>query len=958
MSFKISEKFTLTKKENLKDLKTQVYFYEHKKTKASVIFLKNENENMSFGTFFKTPAENNKGTTHILEHCVFTGSEKFNKGDIMDFMKDNSLSSYLNAGTYIDATLYYFASSFQKDYFNLMNLYLDFVFFPKLDLEKYRREAHFFQKSEGKIDFNGIVFNEMKDSLLDYSSKLWYSMSEFYQKGPYSYESGGNPLDIVDLTLDELKDYHKKYYHPSNSCTIVYGKVNQKKAFSMLDEVFSRFEPQEEKISIQVTPVPENKSLEVSYQASGEKPVKNFVKYYLLRGIHSEEDFLSLDLGIYSLFAFDFSPVKRELEDSKLATTIKFEILSDLRYPIVAIICNGVSDGKEKQLEDLLDKSLRKHSKNLNPEIKEIIYKKEELRLKEIEFSVNQGIEAIMQMIGKIKLGYDPLIGLRGKKSLKTIEKILKGKRLEKFLVENFLTSQTLSILFVPSNNLLDEYKEKLDNKLKEKLSSIDINTLEKEIEVHEKAIGDGVETKNYTYPEIKKLSAKDLDIKVRDFEVKEKDSILYTEVDSSDITRLKIFFDISNFDESKYFYLNLYQRVSDQLGTKNFSFQDFSKIRNKHLATFSHTEDFTQNIQNREFLFTYNFYVKFLAEDTKQTVDYLKEFKENLVFDKDRLLFILKKILTRKKLDLENSPENFARPFAVSYHSPVSFYHYQQGSFPFLEKLEDLVKNFDQKFEELELELQNVHNYIFNQKCVVYFGTSKDNFSHSLNSSKEIISKLNLKVSSFDKFDFFNYHEFKNYRSNMPIESYYHMNSNSDSNTILMSLTYKDIPNENIEILKSAGLYLYDYLWERVRIIGGAYHASWSYDEDSSSSVFYSFSDPNIDSTIKTFDNLKNKYDISKLSKNSYEKLKVKGLSKYKLIYTNSMIFKRGIDNLISHRSLQYRKKLLDRVMKLDLTGYKELFNYLINVQSKLIVAIASKENLKKSKHKYLSIK
>ena len=132
MSFKISEKFTLTKKENLKDLRTQVYFYEHKKTKASVIFLKNENENMSFGTFFKTPAENNKGTTHILEHCVFTGSEKFNKGDIMDFMKDNSLSSYLNARTYIDATLYFFASSFQKDYFNLMNLYLDFVFFPKL----------------------------------------------------------------------------------------------------------------------------------------------------------------------------------------------------------------------------------------------------------------------------------------------------------------------------------------------------------------------------------------------------------------------------------------------------------------------------------------------------------------------------------------------------------------------------------------------------------------------------------------------------------------------------------------------------------------------------------------------------------------------------------------------------------------------------------------------------------
>lgn len=958
MSFKISEKFTLTKKENLKDIKTQVYFYEHKKSKASVIYVKNDNENMSFGTFFKTPALDNKGTTHILEHCVFTGSEKFNKGDVMDFIKDNSLASFYNAGTYIDATLYYFASSFHKDYFNLMNLYLDFVFFPKLSLEKFRREASFFQKEGDRIDFNGIVFNEMKDSLFSYDNQVWYTISELFQKGPYSYESGGNPKDIVDLTVEDIRDYHKKYYHPSNSNTILFGKINQKKTFSILDEVFSKFEPQKEKISIQVTPVPENKNLKVLYQASSEKPVKNFVKYYLIRGIHSEEDFLSLELGVNSLFLYDFSPVKRELEDSKLATTIKYELVTDLRYPLVLIICDGIVDGKEQELEVLIDSSLRKHSKNINPEIKEILYKKEELRFKEIQFSLNQGIGAITSMIGKLKLGYDPLIGIRGKKTLKLVEKIFKGKKLEKFLVENLLTSQTLSVTFEPSSSLLEEYKKELNKKLDKKILEYDIRELEKEIVKHEKEIEESSNNKNYTYPEIKKLTTKDLDIKLRDFEVKEEDSIYFTEIDSSDITRLKLIFDISKLDESKYFFLNIYRRVAEHQGTKNHSFQEFSKINEKHLASFSYYTDFVQNIQTRENLFTFNFYVKFLHEDSKQAVNYLKEYRENLIFEKDRIFFILKKLLTRKKLELESSPENFAIPFAKSFHSPFAYFEYQQVSFPFIEKLEGLINNFDEEFENLSKELNDIHDFIFNQKCVAYFGTSKDNFSNSLNTTKEIIDLLKLKNTSYKSFEKYVYKEYEYFKKDLPAESYYHMNSNSDSNSNIMSLHYKDISNDDMNVLYSAGLYLNDYLWNRVRILGGAYHSSWRFDDEFGSSYFYSFSDPNIDNTLKVYGNIKNKYDISKLSKTSFEKLKVKGLARFKMIYTNSMIFNLGIMNLISEKSYDLRKKLLDRVLRSDLNQYKEIFSNLLNVVNKVVVVIASKENLKKSKHKYISIK
>ena len=114
MSFKISDYFQLIKKEKIKESKTTVLFFEHKKTKASVIYFQNENENATFGTFFKTPPENSKGTTHILEHSVFEGSKKYDQENSLDFIMNNSLASNFNAMTFPDKTMYFFAPHFRK----------------------------------------------------------------------------------------------------------------------------------------------------------------------------------------------------------------------------------------------------------------------------------------------------------------------------------------------------------------------------------------------------------------------------------------------------------------------------------------------------------------------------------------------------------------------------------------------------------------------------------------------------------------------------------------------------------------------------------------------------------------------------------------------------------------------------------------------------------------------------
>ena len=577
MSFKISDYFQLIKKEKIKESKTTVLFFEHKKTKASVIYFQNENENATFGTFFKTPPENSKGTTHILEHSVFEGSKKYDQENSLDFIMNNSLASNFNAMTFPDKTMYFFCSSFQKDYLNLLDIYLDFVYFPKLEEKTLRKEGHFFKKNDNGYEFNGIVFNEMKNSLLGFYSNLYESVSYFFDKGTYSYISGGDPLEVVDLTIDEMKNYHKDKYHPSNSHTVLYGKINKNKVFSKLNEIFSQFEFEEKNFEIQATPIPENKKMNIEFQdMDGDE--NNFVKYYLLKGLNDEQDFLGVDLARNYYMAHDFSVLRKVLEESNLCSSVEEVYISDIKIPVFAILCRGVDHKNIEALEDLIDKNIYKLSKNISLEINDLLFKMYEFQLKEIEFSKNQGLGVLLACSRFLNYNQDPLIGQRNYKSLKIIQKLLKGKNFEKFLSEKFLPSQTLSIKFSPSKTVLSDYNQKIETKLKSKLQEEDLNVLNKKIEEHEKFLNQ--EKIEPDYKDLKKVKIQDLDLKIATFDCGLNENIFYSNLNSADLFRLELNFDISDFNFSKLEYLGIYFYQVTQLSTKNYDFQKFSVLK------------------------------------------------------------------------------------------------------------------------------------------------------------------------------------------------------------------------------------------------------------------------------------------------------------------------------------------------------------------------------------------
>ncbi|KAH9656124.1 presequence protease 2 [Citrus sinensis] len=225
VSNEVAEKLGFEKvlEEFIGECKSKAVLFKHKKTGAEVMSVSNDDENKVFGIVFRTPPKDSTGIPHILEHSVLCGSRKYPlKEPFVELLK-GSLNTFLNAFTYPDRTCYPVASTNTKDFYNLVDVYLDAVFFPKCveDFQTFQQEGWHFELDNPSEDitYKGVVFNEMKDSLQSGNNgKL-----ALFPDNAYGVDSGGDPKVIPKLTFEEFKEFHRKYYHPSNARIWFYG---------------------------------------------------------------------------------------------------------------------------------------------------------------------------------------------------------------------------------------------------------------------------------------------------------------------------------------------------------------------------------------------------------------------------------------------------------------------------------------------------------------------------------------------------------------------------------------------------------------------------------------------------------------------------------------------------------------------------------------------------------------
>lgn len=954
MSFKISDYFDTEKIEKIRESKTKVHFLSHKKTKAQVLYFENENENAGFSTYFHTPCSNSKGTTHILEHSVFEGSRKYDQENSLDFILNNSLNSSFNAMTFPDKTGYYFCSSFPKDYENLLDIYLDFIYFPKLELKTLRKEGHFFKKNKDNYEFNGIVFNEMKNSLLGFYSKFYDSLSELFEPGSYSYISGGDPIDIVDLTHDELVSYHKNHYHPSNSFTIIYGKINKKKVFSKLNDIFSEFKYSNNKIELIANPITNNKKIEVAFQNNNEEEENHFCKYYLFKDIETEEDYFSLELTKSYLLGYDFSPLRRILEDSKLCSSVEDIYLSETKFPILAVLCRGVKKEDRDKLENLIDSHIIKFSKKVPSEIKNLLLKRYEFSLNEIEFYQDQAADVMFSAARFLNYGHDPLIGLRNFTTLKKIRKILRGNYLENFMQKLFLDAKTLTATFVSSSDLISEYNKKLDTKLNQKLENMNLKFLDNEIIDHEKFLNSP--KKDPKYKSLKNLKLKDLNLDIFHYHQDYKNKVLTTSLNSGEIVRGSFYFDMGNFDYSKTTLLGIYIAIFNQISTKKTKFDSLSLKKKRIFDQLSFNVTGFYDYHQKKQLNVFYLAFKFLYEDFKEAQNLLKEILTEIDFeDKARIKYLLNEHLDFVKEGLRESPLENATLIANSHFSPSEYVNYQLNSLPLLKELKKILSDFDNLFPELSKNLTEIHRYIYSQNCILHMGLSEDIKNNSLKLFNEFITDLNFKLVNFNEFTQCTIKNFTLIKKDLNL--FYP--SNSDTNFNVLAVSYPELDNSSDKnILRVVEPYMFQYLWENIRVKNGAYGSYWNLNKDYNFGTFVSYSDPKINDTYKTYLNTNKKYNLSKFKKYAFEKMKLKFLSKQKILLRNSAIYSSSFSFFIRNIDEEERKKSLNKKIQIDFVEFKNLLSEILKTGPKVKVIATTKERITAEfKEKYETI-
>ncbi len=359
---KTIEGFELVEERKIAEYNTASRLFRHARTGAQVLSLSNDDDNKVFGITFRTPPKDSTGVAHILEHSVLCGSRKYPvKEPFVELLK-GSLQTFLNAFTYPDRTCYPVASQNLRDFYNLIDVYLDAVFYPLLDPFTFKQEGwHIEAESEqGPFQLKGVVYNEMKGAYSSPDNLLSeYSLQSLFPDTTYGFDSGGNPREIPNLTYEEFVEFHRKYYHPSNARIFFYGDDDVEARLELLREYLDAFEPIEVDSSVKPQPpFKEPRRIEKSYMVDEESPqAKTMLTCnWVLASPEDPVKNFSFRVLEYVLLGMPGSPLRRALIESGLGEDIAGEGLgAELRQIYFSTGLKGIEHKSEDQVVDLIN---------------------------------------------------------------------------------------------------------------------------------------------------------------------------------------------------------------------------------------------------------------------------------------------------------------------------------------------------------------------------------------------------------------------------------------------------------------------------------------------------------------------------------------------------------------------------------------------------------------------------
>ncbi|MEJ2154996.1 MAG: insulinase family protein [Desulfobacteraceae bacterium] len=469
-----------------------LYKLIHSETGAHHLHISTPDQENTFGVTFKTVPQDSTGVAHILEHTVLCGSEKYPVRDPFFSMLKRSLSTFMNAFTASDWTMYPFSTQNAKDFYNLMDVYLDAAFFPNIDALSFKQEGHRLEfeaedatAAKSQLVYKGVVYNEMKGAMSSPDQVMVRAiLNALYPDTTYHNNSGGDPKDIPSLTHEQLKAFHQRHYHPSNAFFYTYGNLSLKKHLEFIKEkIMTRFAAIDPGTDVPMQPRWDTpRSVRYTYALSpDEDPArKNQVTLAWLMGdVCDTFDVLVLSVLEQILLGNAASPLRKALMDAGLGSALSdgtgFD--ADNRDTLFACGLKDTDEADADKIEEIVFDVLRRLvSEGIQREMVDAAIHQIEFHRREITNTpYPYGLKLLLTIIGNWLHGGFPEQVLQLDEDLAKLKENLDGRSfLEDYIQRRFIDNRhRIRLVLAPDQQKAQIEEERIKQELMARMATL-----------------------------------------------------------------------------------------------------------------------------------------------------------------------------------------------------------------------------------------------------------------------------------------------------------------------------------------------------------------------------------------------------------------------------------------------------------------------------------------------------
>lgn len=866
MDSKKLQAYELIQEKELNGIKAKGTLLRHKKSGARIVLIENDDDNKVFSIAFRTPPEDSTGLPHILEHSVLCGSKEFPAKDPFVELVKGSLNTFLNAMTYPDKTVYPIASCNDQDFQNLMHVYMDAVFYPNIyESDKtFRQEgwSYELEDPDGELKYNGVVYNEMKGAFSSPDGVLdRMILNSLFPDTSYSNESGGDPDAIPSLTYEDFLNFHRKYYHPSNSYIYLYGDMDMEEKLQWLDEKYlSKFEKAEIDSEIRLQkPFDEPVEWKRYYSISGteSEEMNTYLSYNKVIGTSLDEKlYLAFSILDYALLSAPGAPLKKALTDAGIGHDIVGSYDNGIYQPTFSVIAKNAEESQKEEFVRVIETTLEKIVKEgIDPDALTAGINYHEFRYREADFgNYPKGLMYGLQMFDSWLYDEEsPFIHIEALDTFAFLKEQVGTSYYEELIQKYLLDNTHASIVMIcPKKGLTAEAEQKLHQKLQDYKAGLTKEEVEKLVQ-------DTKDLRAYqeepTPPEILEkipvLKVSDISEDIAPIYNEEKKAgdipCICHPINTNGIGYLTLIFDLRTLSEEEIPYAGLLQAVFGIIDTEHYEYGKlFNEINRRTGGIETSLEMYTDvtKVKEKEFRPTFEIKTKAMYDQLPFALSMMEEIlMRSVLTDEKRIKEILDMLKSRFQMKFLSAGHSSAVLRAMSYSSPLARFKDMTNGIEYYETVSRITEHFEEEKERLMEMLQRISRKVFrkDRMIVSYTGEaqSQEAVLQEIKKFSECLHTEEVEESSFQL---------------TCVKKNEGFHTSSKVQYVAMAGNFIDAGAQYhgaLQILKV--IMGYEYLWQNIRVKGGAYGCMSSFNKPGEG-YFVSYRDPHLKNTLEIY--------------------------------------------------------------------------------------------------------